>query len=58
MLLLQVFDISIKDQLGIENLIADHLSRLQDVIKGVLDSDLIYDDFPDASLMFIYVYVP
>ena len=58
MLLLQEFDISIKDRPGTANLVADHLSRLPDGTRGVLDSDLICDDFPDASLMSISLYVP
>ena len=47
MLLLQEFDISIKDRPGIANLVADHLSRLPDGTKGIVDSDLVCDDFLD-----------
>ncbi|GKB01384.1 reverse transcriptase domain-containing protein [Tanacetum coccineum] len=44
-LLLQGFDIEIKDKKGAENLAADHLSRLENL-------DLI-DEFPDEHLMIL-----
>ena len=43
MLLLQEFDLEIKDKIGIENLVADHLSRLE----GLRDEVQVNDDFPD-----------
>ena len=58
MLLLQEFDTSIKDRSRTANLIVDHFSKLPDCTRGVLDSDLICDDFPDSSLMSIFVYIP
>ena len=47
MLLLQEFDIEIRDRCGSENQVADHLSR----IEGPLDLLPIRDDFPDEHLM-------
>ncbi|KAH7857345.1 hypothetical protein Vadar_011565 [Vaccinium darrowii] len=47
-LLLQEFDLSIKDKKGVENVVADHLSRLE---FGDPTSDLpIRDSFPDEQL--------
>ena len=42
-LLLQEFDLEIKIKKGIENLVADHLSRLE----GARDEVHVNDDFPD-----------
>ena len=42
-LLLQEFDLEIKDKKGTENLVADHLSRL----KGPRDEVQVNDNFPD-----------
>ncbi|RDY12396.1 hypothetical protein CR513_02828, partial [Mucuna pruriens] len=47
MLLLQEFDIEIRDKNGAENLVADHLSR----IEKRIDLLPIRDDFPDEQLM-------
>ena len=46
-LLLQEFDLEIKDKKGTENLVADHLSRLQGSSKEIH----INDDFPDEQLL-------
>ncbi|XP_057799390.1 uncharacterized protein LOC131015119 [Salvia miltiorrhiza] len=43
------FDLEIKDKKGAENLVADHLSRLQTVSDGMP----IPDDFPDEQLLHI-----
>ena len=42
-LLLQEFDLEIKDEKGTENLVADHLSRLE----GPRDEVQVNDNFPD-----------
>ena len=48
-LLFQEFDLEIKDKKGIENLVADHLSRLE----GPRDEVQVNDDFPDEQLLVI-----
>ena len=47
--LLQEFDLEIKDNKGTENLVADHLSRLE----GPRDEVQVNDDFPDEQLLVI-----
>jgi len=47
MLLLQEFDIEIRDKSGAENVVADHLSR----IEGPVDSLPIRDNFLDEHLL-------
>ena len=49
-LLLQEFDLEIKDRAGAENQVADHLSRLPYETKGVDNSNSTCDDFPDLLL--------
>ena len=48
-LLLQEFDVEIKDKKGTENLVADHLSRLE----GTRDDVPVNDEFPDEKLFII-----
>ena len=48
-LLLQEFEVEIKDKKGTENLVADHLSRLE----GASDEVQVNDDFPDEQLLAI-----
>ncbi|GKB63405.1 reverse transcriptase domain-containing protein [Tanacetum coccineum] len=52
-LLLQGFDIEIKDKKGAENLAADHLSRLENPDLGVFTKEEIADEFPDKHLMIL-----
>ena len=52
-LLLQEFDLEIKDKKGSENSVADHLSRL--LVSGMGD---ISDSFPDEHLLAISSHVP
>ena len=48
-LLLQEFDVEIKDKKGTENLVADHLSRLE----GPKNKVQINDNFPDEQLLVV-----
>lgn len=49
-LLLQEFDLEIKDRKGIENQVADHLSRLQGNDK-IPEENAITEHFPDEQLL-------
>nr|GEW85933.1 hypothetical protein [Tanacetum cinerariifolium] len=49
-LLLQEFDITILDKKGFENLTADHLSRLENPHKDVLENKDINENFPLETL--------
>ncbi|GKA38312.1 reverse transcriptase domain-containing protein [Tanacetum coccineum] len=52
-LLLQGFDIEIKDKKGAENLAADHLSRLENPDLGTFTEEEITDEFLDEHLMIL-----
>ncbi|KAJ9542483.1 hypothetical protein OSB04_028989 [Centaurea solstitialis] len=54
MLLLQEFDLEIRDKSGSENLVADHLSRL---LNGE-DPSTLKDEFPDEHLLAIQETTP
>nr|GEU35741.1 reverse transcriptase domain-containing protein [Tanacetum cinerariifolium] len=52
-LLLQEFDFKVLDTKGAENLAADHLSRLENPYKDVLDPKGINETFPLETLRFL-----
>ncbi|GJU15054.1 reverse transcriptase domain-containing protein [Tanacetum coccineum] len=52
-LLLQEFDIIIRDKKGAENLAADHLSRLENPHQSVLDKKEINETFPLETLSMV-----
>ena len=49
-LLLQEFDVEIKDKIGAENVTADHLSLLESTNQGGLSNQEINDSFPKEHL--------
>ncbi|GJX34966.1 reverse transcriptase domain-containing protein [Tanacetum coccineum] len=54
-LLLEEFTIEIKDKNGIENLVADHLSRLENLKLEKLNEEAIRESILDEHLMAIHV---
>ena len=48
-LLLQEFNLQIRDKKGVENVVADHLSRLN--IENNTHNPPIYDEFPEEALL-------
>jgi len=57
-LLLQEFDVEIKDKKGAENLAADHLSRLENPLLEGTKAEIINDCFPDEHLYALKVDSP
>ena len=54
--MLQEFDMEIRDKKGSENVVADHLSRLEvDEVEG---SSIINEVFPDEQLFSVEVNLP
>ena len=51
-LLVQEFDLEIRDKKGADNLVADHLSRLENSVGDKVDG-LINDNFPDEHLLVV-----
>ena len=56
-LLLQEFDLEIKDKKGSDNVIADHLSRLEKTTEEEKGSE-IAENFPDEQLFMLSVQTP
>ena len=52
-LLLQEFDLEFKDKKGIENIVADHLSRLH--FDTITEPLTLNESFPDEQLMSVEV---
>ena len=49
---MQEFDMEIRDKRGVENVVADHLSRLEGT-RDDSEASLIHEHFPDEQLMAI-----
>jgi len=55
-LLLQEFDVEIRDKKGSENVVADHLSRLE--LNEIVDEACIQEEFPDEHILSIQANLP
>ncbi|XP_062008347.1 uncharacterized protein LOC133725208 [Rosa rugosa] len=58
MLLLQEFDLEIKDKKGSENVVADHLSRLVNGSNAEEDLLPLHESFPDEQLFHLEILEP
>ena len=56
-LLMQEFDLEIKDKKGSDNVIADHLSRLEKTAKNEKETEIV-ENFPDEQLFLLSVQTP
>ena len=56
-LLLQEFDLEIKDKKGSDNVIVDHLSRLKNTAEKEKETE-IAENFPDKQLFLLSIQTP
>ena len=54
-LLLQEFDMEIRDKKGVENVVASHLSRLENSKEGLEKESSIKEEFPDEYLFSVHI---